>query len=150
MKKTFFARWLIWVLLVSSWQVVDGQSFFTPKVHKIVIRHIGPPAVSDDFVRANIRAKEGQSLTRNIADSDIVALKRTGYFFDVRVDFNETPDGTDVTYILQGNPILTSIVIRGNDKMSRKKLAKKLTVKEGQPLDEQKLFEDVLEMQKLY
>ena len=35
-----------------------------PIIHKISIQHIGPPAVSDAFIRANIRSKEGERLFR--------------------------------------------------------------------------------------
>lgn len=149
MKKTALARCLFWLLLLAGLPGLDAQQI-APRVHKILIRHIGPPAVSDDFVRANIRTKEGEPLYRATVDEDIAALYRTGYFFQIRVDYNNTPDGTDVTYILQGKPILTSIQIQGNHKLSLKKLSKKLTAKVGQPLDMEKLFEDSLEMQKLY
>src|SRR6202012_1725472 len=108
-------------------------------------------AVSDDFVRANIRAKEGDPLYRATVDEDIAALYRTGYFLQIRVDQNKTEDGDlDVTYVLQGKPILQDIKIVGNKKMSLKKLNKKLTSKIGQPLDQEKLFEDSMAMQKLY
>ncbi|HWD20912.1 MAG TPA: POTRA domain-containing protein, partial [Verrucomicrobiae bacterium] len=148
MNKTF-ARWLFWVLLLVSTPGLHAQ-MIAAHVHKILIRHIGPPAVSDDFVRANIRAKEGEPLYRATIDEDIAALYRTLYFLQIRVDQNTTPDGTDVTYVLQGKPILTDIKIVGNKKMSLKKLKKKLTSKIGQPLDQEKLFEDAQEMQKLY
>lgn len=149
MKIRILARWICWVLLLAWLPGLQGQ-MIAPRVHKILIRQIGPPAVSDDFVRANIRTKEGDPLYRATVDEDISALYRTGYFYQIRVDQNPTPDGTDVTFVLQGKPILTSIQIEGNHKLSLKKLKKKLTVKVGEPLDEEKLFEDSLEMQKLY
>jgi outer membrane protein insertion porin family len=149
MKKPLLPLWLFWVCLFGWLPCLRAQQI-TPHIHKILIRYVGPPAVSDDFVRANIRAKEGEPLFRATVDQDIAALYRTGYFLQIRVDQNDTPDGVDVTYVLQGKPILTSIKIEGNHKMSLKKLQKKLTSKVGQPLDEQKLFEDSLAMQKLY
>ena len=149
MKKTLLLPWLLWICLLAMSPCAQAQ-LITAHVHKIFIRHVGPPAVSDDFVRANIRAKEGEALFRATVDEDIAALYRTGYFLQIRVDQNNTPDGTDVTYVLQGKPILTDIKIVGNKKMSLKKLTKKLTSKIGQPLDQQKLFEDSLAMQKLY
>ena len=127
----------------------QGQSF-APRVHKIIIRNIGPPAVSDDFIRANIRTKEGESFARATVDEDIKNLYATGYFFKIQVGQDSTADGLDLTYALQGKPILTDIKIVGNKKMSTKKLSKKITSKIGQPLDERKLFEDAQEMQSLY
>jgi outer membrane protein assembly factor BamA len=56
----------------------------------------------------------------------------------------------DVTYVVQGKPILTDIKIVGNKKMSLKKIRKKITSKTGQPLDERKLFDDAQAIKDLY
>ena len=121
-----------------------------PRVHSISIRHVGPPAVSDEFIRANIRTKVGEAFSRSTVDEDIKNLYATGYFFTIRVGEGNTVDGVDLTYVVQGKPILADIKIVGNKRMSLKKLKKKLTSKINQPLDERKLFEDAQEMQKLY
>ena len=55
-----------------------------------------------------------------------------------------------VTYIVQANLRITDIKITGNKKLSDSKIRKKITVKTGEPLDEQKLFTDVQEIKKLY
>ena len=58
--------------------------------------------------------------------------------------------GVVLTYIVQARPRLTDIKIEGNKKFSDSKIKKKITVKVGEPLDEQKLFTDAQEIQKLY
>jgi outer membrane protein insertion porin family len=121
-----------------------------PRVHSILIRHIGPAAVSDDFIRANIRAKAGEPFSRAIVDEDIKNLYATGYFFKIQAGEENTADGLDLTYVVQGKPILTDIKIVGNKKMSLKKLKKKITSKTGQPLDERKIFDDAQAMRELY
>ena len=55
-----------------------------------------------------------------------------------------------LTYLVQARPRLTDIKIEGNKKLSTSKIRKKITVKTGQPLDEQKLFTDTQEIRKLY
>ena len=45
---------------------------------------------------------------------------------------------------------MTDIKIEGNKKLSDSKIRKKITVKVGEPLDEQKLFTDAQEIKKLY
>jgi outer membrane protein assembly factor BamA len=47
-----------------------------------------------------------------------------------------------LTYIVQVRPRMTEIKLEGNKKVSDSKLKKKITVKVGEPLDEQKLFTD--------
>lgn len=140
---------LIPALLLMGLSAAQGQ-VPAPRVHKILIEHIGPPAVSDEFIRANIRTKVGEPFARPTADEDIKNLYATGYFFTIRIREDPTPDGLDLTYVVQSKPILTNINIEGNKKKSKKKLMKKVSSKIGQPLDELKLFEDAQEMQKLY
>jgi outer membrane protein insertion porin family len=140
---------IIWVALLAC--VPDGRAQMAmPRVHSISIRNVGPPAVSDEFIRANIRTKIGEPFSRPTVDEDIKNLYATGYFFKIEVGENNSADGVDLTYVVQRKPILADIKIVGNKKMSLKKLKKKLTSKINQPLDERKLFEDAQEMQKLY
>jgi outer membrane protein insertion porin family len=136
--------------LLLAWIPVLHAQFAAPRIHSILIRHVGPPAVSDDFIRANIRAKPGEVFSRPVVDEDIKNLYGTGYFFKIEAGEENTPDGLDVTYVVQGKPILTDIKIVGNKKMSLKKLKKKITSKVGQTLDERKIFDDAQAMKELY
>ncbi|MGA2749728.1 MAG: outer membrane protein assembly factor BamA [Verrucomicrobiota bacterium] len=144
--RLFFCGWLfVLAWLPAAWGQVAG-----PRVNKIIIRHVGPPAVSDDFIRANIRIKVGEPFTRIAADEDVRTLYGTGYFFKIQVTEDTTAEGVDLTYLVQGKPILTDIKIVGNKKVSLKKLKKKITSKVGQPLDERKIFDDAQAMRELY
>lgn len=120
------------------------------KVSKIEIKHIGPQSVSDDLIRANIRLKPGDPYLRAAVDEDIRTLYATGQFYDIRVTDALTPEGTVLTYVLQGNPRLTVIKFQGNKKYKESKLLKKVTSKVGEPLNERKLFTDSQEIQKMY
>ncbi len=126
----FFISALFLVFLPGARAQVAG-----PRIHNILIRNVGPAAVSDDFIRANIRAKVGEPFSRAVVDEDVKDLYGTGYFYKIQAGEENVPDGVDVTYVLQGKPILTEIKIVGNKRMSLKKLKKKITSKTGQPLD---------------
>lgn len=140
-----------------------------PKIIRIEIKHLGPPAVTDDLIRGNIRIRQGDPYNKVSVDDDVRNLYGTGYFYNIRVV--EEPVGyaadaqgvplTDVlgrpipkayalTYVVQGKPLLTEIRFTGNRKYSNSKLLKKVKSKVGEPLDEQKLFADAQELQKLY
>jgi outer membrane protein insertion porin family len=142
------ARRLFWALLLFLPLLARAQSPVI--IHKIYIQHIGPPAVSDEFIRANIRSKEGERLYNATISEDIARLHDTGFFYDNRVFQTNTPDGVDLTFQMQGKPIVTDIKIIGNKKISTSKLKKKLTFKIGQPLDDLKLFHNTQDMQELY
>ena len=123
-------------------------------INKIVIEHVGPPAASEDLVKANIRVKPGDPYNRNNIDDDIRTLYATGFFKDIKVGEERSPDGAQdgvtLKYVLTGKPVLTDIQFKGNKKYSRTKLLKKVTSKTGSPIDERKLFSDTQEILKLY
>lgn len=121
-----------------------------PPIEAITIRHIGPAAVSDDLVRANIRLKVGDEFNRIRVDDDVRNLLGTGYFYNVRIGQEATATGIKLTYVVQGKPVLTEVRFSGNKKYSVSKLRKKVTSKIGEPLDEQKVFVDSQEILKMY
>src|SRR6476659_5481236 len=146
MKLLFARSWLVWLLLLVWSPAVLGQQ----KVQKIEISHVGPPAASDELIRANIRVKVGDSYTRTGVDDDVRTLYATGLFYNIRVVEERSPDGINLIYVLQGKPVLTDIRFEGNKKYNNKKILKKVSSKIGEPLDERKLFADSQEIQKMY
>jgi outer membrane protein insertion porin family len=142
--------WLrpVWWLLVLGVPPLAAQAPLT--ILKIEIKHVGPPAVSDELIRANIRLKEGDAYLRNTVDDDVRNLYATGFFYNIRVGEEASPQGVTLTYVVQGKPKLTEIRFQGNTKYSRRKLLSKVTSKPGEPLDERKLFTDSQEILKLY
>ncbi len=121
-----------------------------PLIKQIEIRHVGPPAVSDPLIRAHIRFKEGDVYKKGSAADDVNNLWKTGYFYNIRVVEEALEDGLKLIYLVQGNPTLTQVNFTGNRKFSDAKLAKKLTSKVGEPLNERKLFSDTQEILKRY
>jgi len=142
------ARRLFAVLLCLLSFMARAQS--PELIHKIYIQHVGPPAVSDAFIRANIRSREGERIFNATIEGDMARLHDTGFFYNNQVYQTNTPEGIDLTYVVQGKPIVTDIHIIGNKKISLSKLKKKLTCKIGQPLDDLQLIHNALDMQELY
>ena len=120
------------------------------RIKKIEVKHVGPPAVADALVRANIRVKEGDLYQRTSADDDIKTLYGTGFFADVHLYEEMTPQGVVLTYAVVGKPRVTEIRFEGNKKYSTAKLKKKVTSKVGDPLDERKLFQDKQAILEIY
>jgi outer membrane protein insertion porin family len=77
-------------------------------------------------------------------------LYKTGYFLNIRVAEESTPNGMNLTYILLGRPKITDITFTGNKKFSTRKLSKKVKIKVGDPLEEHKLFTEAEEIKKMY
>ena len=147
--KLFLRLFGIWLLLgcaSAAWSQTAG-----PKIDRVDVKFVGPASVSEPFIRANIRLKAGDIYRPNNTEDDVHALYATGQFYNIRVTADPAADGGVIlTYIVQVRPRISEIKLEGNKKLSDSKLRKKITVKAGDPLDEQKLFTDAQEMQKLY
>jgi outer membrane protein insertion porin family len=140
--------WMVLLLWGSPLWAQPGP--LTERVESVEIRHVGPPAVSDDLVRAHIRVREGDVFNLQATNPDVRSLRATGYFRDVRVAAESTPDGIRLIYIVQGKPVLTEIRFEGNTKYSRRKLLRQVDAKIGEPLDDYKLAASAVEMQQMY
>ena len=149
--KSFFR--LIGILLLLGCAPSAWSQTLAVKVDRVDIQYIGPTNVSEQFIRSNIRLKAGDLYRPNGSQTadDIHSLFDTGQFANVRVSVDQADDGgVVVTYIVQARLRMTDIKIAGNKKLSASKIRKKITVKAGDPLIEEKLFTDAQEIQKLY
>jgi outer membrane protein insertion porin family len=141
-----FGAWLLLAWASAVWAQPAG-----PKIDRVDVKYAGPASVSEQFVRANIRLKAGDTYFPAATEDDIHALYATGQFYNIHATVDPADDGGVIlTYHVQGRLRLTDIKLEGNKKLSDSKIKKKITVKVGQPIDEQKLFTDSREIQKLY
>jgi len=138
-------------LLLGSAAAAWAQSDAGPKIDRVDIKFVGPASISEDLIRSNIKLKAGATYLPGLTEDDVHSLYGTGQFYNIRVSRDYADDGGVILiYNVQARPRITEIKIEGNKKISDSKLKKKITVKVGEALDEQKLFTDVQEMKKLY
>ncbi len=122
-----------------------------PKIDRVEVKFVGPASVSEQFIRSNLKTKPGTTYQMGLTQDDVHSLYGTGQFYNIRVAVDQTDNGGVVlTYIVQVRPRITDIKLEGNSRLSDSKLKKKITVKTGEALDEQKLFTIVQDLKKLY
>jgi outer membrane protein insertion porin family len=138
------------LFLLFTWLPAGLAQRVSAKVVRIDIKHIGPPATSDELIRSNLRVKAGDLYLRAAVDDDVRSLYATGFFYNIQVVADDTPEGVILTYKVQGKPRLTEIRFQGNTKYKNAKLLKKISSKPDEPLDERKLFTDAQDIQKMY
>jgi outer membrane protein insertion porin family len=152
----FSAAHRSWLLLLTAFLLgfgclPAGWAQFAPlKIVRIDIKHLGPPATSDELIRSNLRVKVGDLYLRAAVDDDVRNLYATGFFYNIQVKADNKPEGVVLVYEVQGKPNLTDIRFQGNTKFKDKKLRKKISSKVDEPLDERKLFTDTQDLEKLY
>ena len=143
-------RFVAIFLLIGCGTAAWAQSIGS-KISRVDIKFIGPASVSEALIRDNIKLKAGDNYIPGGTQDDVHTLYATGQFYNIRISVDSADDGGVIlTYIVQVRPRITEIKIEGNVKLKESKLKKKVTVKVGDPLDEQKVFTDVQEMKKLY
>ncbi len=122
-----------------------------PKIDRVDVKFVGPASISEDFIRANIKLKTGATYMPGLTQDDVHSLYSTGQFYNIRVAVDQADDGGVIlTYTVQPRPRISEIKVEGENELTYNKVHKKITVKVGEPLDEQKLFTDVQEIKKLY
>ncbi|MGL5195765.1 MAG: BamA/TamA family outer membrane protein, partial [Chroococcales cyanobacterium] len=68
----------------------------------------------EDEVYRVISLRPGQTTTRSQLQQDINAIFATGYFSNVRAEPQDTPLGVRVTFVVESNPVLNRVEVRGN------------------------------------
>ncbi len=141
----------LWIGVMLSFLLpVWGQLASSLVIREVKVRHVGPPAASDQFILAHIASKVGSPYNPNQVDEDVRSLYATGRFYNIQVLREPVKGGIRLVYVLQGKPTVTRIEFKGNTKFSDKKLLSLISTKVGDPLDERKLFEDAQKIKELY
>ena len=62
-----------------------------------------------------IETEPGRTTTQSQLQEDINSVFETGFFSNVRVFADDTPLGVRVTFVVQPNPLLTAVQVKGNE-----------------------------------
>ncbi|MBU6230503.1 MAG: BamA/TamA family outer membrane protein [Cyanobacteria bacterium REEB459] len=67
-----------------------------------------------DLVYSKVQTRAGRTTTRSQLQQDINSIFATGFFADVQAQPVDTDLGVQVTFLVQPNPVLTSVRVTGN------------------------------------
>ncbi|MCG8589337.1 MAG: outer membrane protein assembly factor BamA [Proteobacteria bacterium] len=114
------------------------------------IRIRGHRRIEADAIRARIRTRAGEPLRPAQLSNDVREVFALGFFRDVRVFQEETPEGAILTFEVEENPVVRQISISGNDNLEGDKIREILTLTTGSTLDYPLLYENVARVAALY
>ena len=97
-----------------------------------------------------VKVKPGDVVEADKIKQDMQAIYELGYFFDIVSNFNEVPEGVEVTYTVMENPVLQDIVVKGNTKVTTDKINSLLTVTKGSILNSKALNDNVRAVEGYY
>jgi outer membrane protein insertion porin family len=119
-----------------------------PKVATIGIR--GNKKIENPAIQGRLTLKPGDPYTAENVRGQIKILYETGYFEDVQVETEQTPQGIALTFVVREKPFITEIVFDGNEELSDDKLKEKITIKSQAFLDQQQVKESAEKIRLAY
>jgi outer membrane protein insertion porin family len=121
------------------------------KVDRVAdVRVRGNRRIEADAIRARISTKAGDTYNAARISSDVHAVFGLGFFRNVKVFSEETPDGRIVTFEVEENPVVRQVAIAGNEGIDADKIRDALTLTTGSTLDYPLLYENTARIEALY
>ncbi|HVO83519.1 MAG TPA: outer membrane protein assembly factor BamA [Syntrophobacteria bacterium] len=118
------------------------------KIYQIVIT--GNRRIEDEAIKLVIKSKVGDLYEPARLREDLTGIYRMGYFTDVRVEGEETPEGELVTFVVTEKPTVERVDISGADVISDKDIRTALGTKPFSILQESTLTQDDEKIKGLY
>ena len=122
----------------------------TPGERVAEIRITGNKRIEADAIRARIATKPGDRYNAAQVAEDVRQIHALGFFSNVKVSAEDTPQGRILTFDIQENPVVRQITIAGNDKIESNRIRDQLTLTTGATLDLPLLYENRDRIEALY
>ena len=154
-KKTFYWLSYSWLLLIIATLFTAPQlcwagntTFANLPVSTIIV--LGNQKVTKDTITDKMQTKTGEPLSPETLDQDLKDLYSLGFFDNLMINLKRVGDGVEVALIVTEKPTISTITIKGNNKVKRKELLKEITLHTFSILNEEKLSESVAKMKAFY
>lgn len=115
---------------------------------KISIR--GNDRIEEDAIRPQIKSKEGDVLSRDVADEDLKRIYRMGYFEDVKVIKEDGPGGKEIIFVVSEKPFIKRIEIDGNNYIRKEDIEESVDIKLSTTLNFNDIERNVKNIIRLY
>lgn len=118
------------------------------RVAEIVVR--GNRRIEEAAIRSRIGTEPGSRYDAGQIARDIAQVHALGFFRNVRVFSEQTPEGRRLVFEVEENPVVRQISITGNENIDSDRIRDILTLTTGSTLDQPLLFENRERIQTLY
>lgn len=114
------------------------------------VRVAGNRRIEADAIRARISTKPGDVYDPARIAEDVRQVHALGFFENVRVLAERTPQGRVLVFEIEENPVVRQITIAGNDSIDSDRIRDQLTLTTGATLDLPLLYENRDRIEALY
>jgi outer membrane protein insertion porin family len=145
-------RFLLAASLFFSFGVcVEAQTpASAPLIQEIDVKFVGDTTLSKQRVLDNLATKAGAPFNERLVDEDIKSLYATGQVSNARIFAEPTNGGLKVTVLLQGRSNVGEVQIEGAVAIPPRKIRKEISLKPGDPMNDERLNDDRQKIIKLY
>ena len=123
------------------------------EISSISIQLDGPKTIGESFILQNLQIETGIPYKSSAIDKSITNLMSTGAVEDVKVFLDPEKSSESkvaVVFKIFTKSRIGKILFEGNDKLSKRKLEKSVSISVGELLDEAEIKSDLREIEKLY
>ena len=106
--------------------------------------------IEKDAITLVLKSREGDLYSPPGLQEDLKQIYQMGYFSDVQIESEDSPEGKELTFIVVERPVVSQIKIQGNKQLKTPDIQKTLGVKLGRVLDQNQVRKDVEGIRKLY
>jgi len=118
------------------------------RVAKIIIR--GNNRIESDAIERVIKTKPGDFFAPKDLSADLKAVYAMGYFEDIRVEAEDSPEGKIVIFHVKEKQTIRNILIKGNKVYNEKDILDNLTIKPGSILNIFQIQNNIRRIEELY
>ncbi len=127
---------------------VGIRIFKKKKIHRILIA--GNQRIEDEAIKQVIKSESGDVFDQAKLREDLTAVYKMGYFKDVRIESEETPQGQDVVFTVEEKPTISKVLIKGAGAVGEDDIRAAITTREYGVLQRSSLKADVEKILLLY
>jgi len=89
----------------------------------------GNQRIEAQAIEKELKSKTGEAYTPGLLDQDLRAIFKMGYFSDVKLEVNQTPQGKAITFVVEERPFVKRIDFKGYKEIKENDLKEQLTIK---------------------
>ncbi len=114
------------------------------------VRLVGLRRLDADDMRETVRTREGECLSRTMAQADARRLWDLGFFRNVEVSSEPAEGGVELRYRLQERPTIHAVRFEGYDEVDEDKLRETIDIRDGSVLSDTTIRRNVQKIVDLY
>ncbi len=127
---------------------IGMKIFKRDKVIKIIVGN--NKRIESDAIKRIIKTEAGGMYHPQTISEDLKAIYAMGYFDDVRIESEDTPEGKIVTIKVKEKPNIKAILLKGNKLFDDEKIKEALDIKAGSILSFVAIQKNVERIESLY